>query len=236
MNPTKNNQAKNSSGNANSSANSKPGFKIKLNKADTKTDFDNVDLKSDLENLKNRNQQTEVENNPEAEQNQSSVTDSTVENLYYQIEELKLTLENTKKESEEIKLIAQRAVADSTNLAHQHQLDLESNQKSLKKSVAGHILHVINTLYLAFLYAPATEDEKVIKYLETIKQSFEKSLEDLKVVGIEILTAHKGDSIDFTTMNIINSPENAEDPKVSQVVSLGLRIDNQVVQPVTVMV
>jgi|GEM_PF-4409091 len=235
MNPIKNSSAKNTTASASTPSSSKATFKARPTKVDVRGFTQEKDPKSDLENLKTRteNKTSDAENN----QNPSNVSSSTVENLYYQIEELKLALENNKKESEEIKLIAQRAVADSANLAHQHQLDLESNQKSLKKSVASHILHVINTLYLAFQYWPQTEDDKVIKYLETIKQSFEKSLDDLKVVGIEILTAHQGDSIDFATMNIINSPSsNPDDPKVAQVVSLGLRIDNQVVQPVSVMV
>lgn len=201
----------------------------RINQSSSQFNNNNIEL----ENLKGNFNKEPLDNNVEA----NPAENNQMESLQYQIEELQLALENSKKENEEIKLIAQRAVADSQNLVHQHQLDIESNQKKLKKSVASQILHIINTLYLAFQYSPQTEDEKVINYLETIKKSFEKSIDDLKLVGIEIITAHKGDIIDFNTMNIINTPqEPTEEPKVSQVVSLGLRIDNQVVQPVTVMV
>lgn len=229
MNPIKN------TGNSASThrTNSRSQSKINLNKSEQ---IENENPKFEAEKLDELKKRTSKNTTPE--NIEEKVTESSIENLYYQIEELKLTLENTKKEAEEIKLIAQRAVADGQNLARQHELEIQSSQKKLKKSVAGHILHVLNTLYLAFQYSPETDDEKILKYINTIKLSFEKSLEDLKVVGIEILIAHKDDAIDFNTMNIINTPQNPDnqDPKVMQVVSLGLRIDNQVVQPITVMV
>jgi len=234
MHPSKINSTKNPS--VVNSSNSRPNLKPKLHKIQTENQANEEVNNPSLEDLKNRTKiEVEIPENEPVEQSQ--VTDSTVENLYYQIEELKMALDTTKKEAEEIKLIAQRTVADSQNMARQHQLDLQSNQKKLKKSVASQILHVINTLYLAFQYSPQTDDQKVIAYLETIKNSFEKSLEDLKIVGIEIMIAHKNDLIDLAEMNIINTPLDTQtELKVAQVVSLGLRIDNQVVQPVTVMV
>jgi molecular chaperone GrpE (heat shock protein) len=93
----------------------------------------------------------------------------------------------------------------------------------------------LNTLQLAFAYAPQTDDEKVSKFLDTLKLSFEQVISELRNQQIEILIPHIGQKVDVEWMNLL-TPSDEEHPSVKQVVGLGLKIDSQLVQPASVMV
>jgi molecular chaperone GrpE (heat shock protein) len=65
--------------------------------------------------------------------------------------------------------------------------------------------------------------------------SFDKSIQDLKLVGIEIVVPKIGDLVDLNYMNLLNTPQDQSDLTIKQVVSVGLKIEDQVVQPASVL-
>lgn len=133
-----------------------------------------------------------------------------------------------------------KAVADLQNTHKQHELDLASAKKSAKKGVATTLSGFINTFNLAFSYQPEIrdEDEKILKFVKTLQDSFEKSIKDLEIHNIKFLIPKAGDSFDPKFMEILN-PDNIQDEenvKVKQVVSSAIQVDEQLIQPASVMV
>ena len=59
---------------------------------------------------------------------------------------------------------------------------------------------------------------------------------DLQMQSIEVLIPQVGDDFNPEFMQALNSPEEVSDAKVQNIVSLGLRIDNQIIQPTMVMI
>jgi molecular chaperone GrpE len=161
--------------------------------------------------------------------------DFAVDNKSLQIE---AELQTMKLEMEDWKEKATRFSADIQNLSRQHELDIQQAKKSSKKSVLITLVGFLNTLNLAFAFAPATKDEKVINFISTLKTSFDRAIDDFKSMGVEILIPTVGEIFNAEYMNILN-PDNVpeiEHVVVKQVVSCGLKIDNQLVQPVNIMI
>jgi molecular chaperone GrpE (heat shock protein) len=128
-----------------------------------------------------------------------------------------------------------RKEADLQNIIRQNQFDIANSKKSTKKSVAMQILHVMNTLSLAFQHLPQVENADFDKFIQTLISSFDKSIQDLKLVGIEIVVPKIGDLVDLNYMNLLNTPQDQSDLTIKQVVSVGLKIEDQVVQPASVL-
>ncbi len=153
-------------------------------------------------------------------------------------EELAVHLDSLTKELEDWKNRTLRIAADLQNTQNQFELDMATAKKSAKKSVAINIVSFINTMYLAFVYAPQNLDENTKNFINTLKSNFKKAIEDLKVSQIEIIIPDSGDDFNPETMSILN-PEAVIDEssaKVKQVVSVGLKVDEQLIQPVSIMV
>jgi molecular chaperone GrpE len=138
-------------------------------------------------------------------------------------------------EVEEWKNKSLRLAADLQNLSKQHDLDTAQVKKSVKKQTISAVLTFLNTLNLAFSYIPQTEDQKVLSFIQTLKTSFEKVKTDLQGIGIEILIPEVGEEFDASFMTLLNSTED-DTAAVKQVVSIGLKIDGQLIQPASVMV
>ena len=90
-------------------------------------------------------------------------------------------------------------------------------------------------MHLAFVHTPEG-DEKVTKFVDTLKASFNQLIRDLEKEGVEIIIPKIGDSFDPNIMYSLNSAEEMDDLEIKQVVGLGIKIDEQVVQSATVMV
>lgn len=142
-------------------------------------------------------------------------------------------LENKTKEWENL---AKRYAADLKNLANQHSLDLQQTRKITKKISLSPVLEFLNTLHLAFSFSPETEDEKVIKFINTLKTSYEKVITDLDTQGYNIIQPNTGESFDPESMNALNQNESNEHPNVKHTVSMGCKIDGVVVTPAMVMI
>jgi len=151
---------------------------------------------------------------------------------------LKVQLDTLQKEVADWQDKAVRAFADIQNIARQNELDLQQAKKSTKKSLSTTILGLINTLNLAFVYLPDNLDEKMQQFVNALKLSLNQAIESFRNQGVEILIPEIGTTFNPEYMNVLNSDQIAdpENVVVKQVVGVGLKIDNQVVQPVSIMV
>ena len=123
------------------------------------------------------------------------------------------------------------------NTQKQHDFDLASTKKSTKKGVATTMATFVNTFNLAFSYIPNINDEKIQKFINTLKASFDKSISDIKVHNIEFLIPKTGDIFDPNFMEILNPDSvQGEEVQVKQVVSVGIKVDNQLIQAASIMV
>ena len=90
----------------------------------------------------------------------------------FDLDEEKVLLENELKfarlEIEDWKNRTARIAADLQNITKQHDLDIQHAKKSAKKSALTTIVTFINTLNLAFSFAPKTEDDSVNKFILTL--------------------------------------------------------------------
>jgi molecular chaperone GrpE len=130
-----------------------------------------------------------------------------------------------------------RLAADLQNLTRQHDLDLQQTRKSTKRQTVLSLLTFLNTLNLAFSFAPKTEDEQVSKFIDTLKLSFQQVITELKNQQIEILVPVTGEPFNPDWMNLLSPAQDSEDSlQIKQVVGLGLRVDGQLVQPASVLV
>jgi molecular chaperone GrpE len=155
-----------------------------------------------------------------------------------EISQLKAQLETQNAEIEDWKNKSFRISADLQNFQKQSELDLNQAKKVAKKAILQNILPFLNTLNISFSYIPTTEDPKVVAFNNTLKGSFEKLISELKNANIDIITAQTGELFNPDFMNILNSDfeSNDEKPTVKQVVSVGLKIDGQLIQPLSVIV
>jgi len=129
-----------------------------------------------------------------------------------------------------------RLSAEISNLQKQQEIDLSGAKKSGKKQVSSQIIIFLNTLNLAFSFAPSSEDIKVNSFIATLKASFEKLNQDLKNAGIEIILPKEGDQFNAEIMSALDvAPDSQENPIVKKIAGLGYIIDGQVIQPASVL-
>ena len=131
---------------------------------------------------------------------------------------------------------ALRVSAEMANLQKQHELDLGGVKKSGKKAVSAQLITFLNTLNLAFSFAPSSEDQKIQTFITTLKTSFDRLVTDLKTAGVEIILPKPGDEFSAETMSALDVAQNSEEnPKVSRIAGVGYKIDGQLVQPASVL-
>ena len=131
---------------------------------------------------------------------------------------------------------ALRVSAEMANLQKQHELDLGGVKKSGKKAVSTQLITFLNTLNLAFSFAPSSEDQKIQTFITTLKTSFDRVITDLKTAGVEIILPKPGDEFSAETMSALDVAQNSEEnPKVSRIAGVGYKIDGQLVQPASVL-
>ena len=176
-------------------------------------------------------QDVEIESPLTAENSEISSTDSN-----YKISELQTKINSLELEVDDWKSKSLRIAADLQNLQKQHELDSVGIRKRVKKDVINPVISFVNTLNLAFAFSPETQDEKVLKFVKTLKFSFETLLKDLNSQNIKIIIPEIGTDFDAETMTALNVPEDNETAKVKQIVSVGVEIDKQLIQPVSVII
>ncbi|MEM1311984.1 MAG: nucleotide exchange factor GrpE [Patescibacteria group bacterium] len=131
-----------------------------------------------------------------------------------------------------------RLAADLQNLNKQHELDIQQVKKSTKKTILMPVVSFIGVLNLAFTFTPETKDDKTTKFIDTLKSSLQKVIDDFKTYGVEVIIPEVGEEFNAEYMNILNPNSVDQDQQVlvKQIVSCGLKIDNQLIQPVSIMV
>jgi molecular chaperone GrpE len=156
------------------------------------------------------------------------------------IEQDKLKTELLQLEIEDWKQKALRLGADLQNSQKQNELEISQAKKSAKKQIARQMLEFLNTLYLSFSFFPESEDKKVKNLVLTLKGSQEKLIKDLKEIGVEIIEPKIGENFNPQIMTPLSAKgevlESDNEAKVSQIASLGLIVDGQVVQPSVVII
>jgi molecular chaperone GrpE len=163
-----------------------------------------------------------------------SLAKSDFDVLNLELEQVKVELESSKLEITDWKNKALRAVADMENSKKQQELDSVQTKKNVKKNLSKPILDFLNHQFLIITYLKDITDQKALTSLETMKISFDKLVTDLKSQGIEIIIPKIGDEFNPEIMQGLNTTENSE-AKVENIVSLGLKIDTQVINPAMIM-
>ncbi len=213
--------------------------KLKKNTKINSGDEEDLDKNQNIDLEPQETKENEV---PEVNnsKNEDPYTDVEVKLLQDHIASLESELRVAKLETDDWKIRTSRLAADLQNMSKQLELDIIQAKKSSKKNSILTTLDFLNTLNLAFLYLPQTEDESILKFFNTLKFSFTKLIEDLKSVGIEIIIPATGEVFNPEYMSILN-PEKAQeyensDILVDKVVSCGLKIDDQVVRPSNILI
>lgn len=129
---------------------------------------------------------------------------------------------------------AMRLGAEMQNISRQHELDLAGTAKHTKKKTVLSIVKFLNTMHLAFSFAPKTEDPEITKFIGTLKYNFDALVTDLKEISVELIIPKIGDPFDPKTMSSLNE-STAADPVVQNIVSLGTLIDGTITSPSMVM-
>jgi molecular chaperone GrpE (heat shock protein) len=125
-----------------------------------------------------------------------------------------------------------RVLADSENLKKHQELENQQVRKSLKKSIAKNLLEFLNNQFLTLNFLKEVEDDKTKSSLNTLKVSFDTIVSDLAKQSIEFIIPEVGGEFDPESMQVIT--KTTEEAKVVTIVTLGLRIDGQVIQPASV--
>ena len=171
-----------------------------------------------------------AENQPKSEDKEE------IQALKNQIAQLEAQLTLANVESKDWQNKAFRYVADLDNSRKQQELDNIQSRKNTKKIVTKPILEFINNQYLVLSFFKTIEDPQIKKSISTLNISFSKLILDLQMQSIEVLIPQVDDEFNPEFMQALNSPEETSDAKVQNIVSLGLRIDNQIIQPTMVMI
>jgi len=189
-----------------------------------------------------KNKKKSVNPNASAEdismQNQSKTANQTDQNQTDNtLSELKIRVQSLEAERDDWKDKALRSTAEVQNVQRQVDFDTATAKKSAKKYVAQTLLGFLNTLNLAFTFTPQTDNEKVQKFVDTLKGSYTQVQNDLNGVGIELIVPQQGEEFNGETMTALNEKSEEEEyPTVKNVASVGLKVDGQVIQPASVMV
>lgn len=125
-----------------------------------------------------------------------------------------------------------RISADLANYRKQSDIDIINAKKQAKKQIVKDIIPFLTTLNLSFNFIP--QNEETITFVETIKRSVEKLKTDLEGNKVEIITPNIGDDFDPEYMQALNSPEGDENT-IKAVVSVGCKIDGQVISPANIL-
>jgi molecular chaperone GrpE (heat shock protein) len=165
------------------------------------------------------------------DQNQSNQDQSNLD-----LELIIAQLQSSQIESKDWQNKAFRYSADLENTRKQHDLDLAQSRKNTKKNLVNPILDFLNNQYLVLSFFDTQDNEQIQKSISTLRISFAKLITDLQLQGIDIIIPVSGDEFNPQIMQALNSPEDVQDAKIQNVVSLGLRVDNQLIQPVMVMI
>lgn len=150
--------------------------------------------------------------------------------------QLEIAISSLKAEVKDWQQRTARLSAEIANLQKQHELDSVGAKKLGKKNVASGLIIFLNTLNLAFSFAPKSDDVKVQSFITTLVNSFEKLISDLRLTGVEIISPKTGDDFNPEIMAALDVVGNSDgQPKVSKIAVLGYKIDGQVVQPASVL-
>lgn len=168
---------------------------------------------------------------------EDSSKQNVIKDLENKIDTLEAKLDIAQAESKDWQKKAFRYVADLENSQKQQVLEVAQIRKNTKKILANPLVEFLNNQYLALVFSKETTDENAKKSLSTIDISFKKLILDLQNQGIQVLVPSIGDKFDPETMQSLNelSNDNVE-AKIKHIVSIGLRVDEQVIQPVMVMI
>lgn len=181
---------------------------------------------------------TNVENdmkdsNQEVVQNDDQINSNSISDKISEIEKFKAQLKSKEEESKEWQNKAFRYVADLENYKKHQELELAQAKKNTKKNTVKPLLEFLNNQYLSLNFIKDIADEKSLKAFAAFNSSFEKIITEYKLHGIDLILPKVGDSFDPVIMQAL-APTEDEDAKVKHVVSLGLKVDNQLIQPVMV--
>jgi molecular chaperone GrpE len=150
-----------------------------------------------------------------------------------EIEILKVQLNSKVEESKDWQNKAFRYVADLENYKKQQELELAQAKKNTKKNAIKPLLEFLNNQYLSLNFIKDITDEKSQKAFAAFNSSFEKIIVEYKLQGVDLILPQPGDTFDPVTMQAL-TPSTDEEAVVKHIVSLGLKVDNQLIQPVMV--
>ncbi len=182
--------------------------------------------------------QENVMDRDDNEQHEDSNSEVNIDNDKINSELAMLTaqLQSSQMESKDWQNKAFRYMADLDNTRKQHDLDLAQSRKKTKKSLVNPLLEFLNNQYLVLTFIKLEDNEQLKKSISTLQISFTKLVADLQSQGVEIIIPLVGADFNPETMQALNSPEDTTNTKVQNIISLGLKIDNQLIQPVMVMI
>jgi molecular chaperone GrpE len=150
-----------------------------------------------------------------------------------ELELLKIQLKSKEDESKDWQNKAFRYVADLENYKKHQELELAQTKKNTKKITVKPLLEFLNNQYLSLNFIKDITDEKAQKAFAAFNSSFEKIIVEYKLHGVELILPVVGDKFDPVTMQAL-APTEDEEAIIKHIVSLGLRVDNQLIQPVMV--
>jgi molecular chaperone GrpE len=193
--------------------------------------FNQSEINENQTELETETKEMEVKDIPASIEDASHTDFDTINT---ELEKVKVQLDSSKVEITDWKNKALRAIADMENSKKQQELDAIQTKKNVKKNLAKPILDFLNNQFLIITYLKDITDQKALTSLETLKISFDKLVADLKSQGIEVIIPKIGDEFNPEFMQGLNTTENNE-AKVENIVSLGLRIDTQIISPAMIM-
>jgi molecular chaperone GrpE (heat shock protein) len=140
-------------------------------------------------------------------------------------------------EIETLKAKNLRLLADIQNLLRQNQIDIERAKKTLKTEIALAMVDFVTSMHLAFTYLPDNLDDKTRDFIRQLQLSLESSIKNLQSLNIELLIPKVGEPFNSEYMNAVNTPtdEASNLPAIKSVVTVGLKVDGQLVKPVQVL-
>jgi len=140
-------------------------------------------------------------------------------------------------EIETLKAKNLRLLADIQNLLRQNQIDIERAKKTLKTEIALAMVDFVTSMHLAFTYLPDNLDDKTRDFIRQLQLSLESSIKNLQSLNIELLIPKVGEPFNSEYMNAVNTPtdEASNLPIIKSVVTVGLKVDGQLVKPAQVL-
>jgi molecular chaperone GrpE (heat shock protein) len=152
------------------------------------------------------------------------------------VQELESKIKSLSEEAMHWQRKTQEALLDLRNIQNQFELESQQVVKKTKKTVIQDVFNFCNNLILAFQHLPSDQDDTLKTFASALETSFDQLREGLAKQDVEIVVPNPGDDIDVAYMSVLNATGSEEDPVVARVVSAGLRIEGQLVQPASVMV